>query len=359
MKKISSLLVLIFIAFSLILSTIVVTAYQENNNSIINLNLCDESSLLGTLGTIVWDNGMDYSGLIYSQWDENKQFDFYIVDDFYFEEEAEISDVYWIGGYWGQNYESGNFDWSISFYYDNTSEGKPDGHPYSPSFAGPYLFTWIEINKEILYNSGNSIYYKFWINLPEIIKFEANKKYWISIWAEGSYPPQSGWGYHKSILLNASLLGSDYFSFPFWTPGIDVQGFDFDMAFQLSEPIGPLPPNPPYIEGPREGRAKTKLCWTFQSEDMNGDAIKYVINWGDGSINETDYNSSYDPIELCHTYSKNGVYAIIAYAEDETGLKSNESTFGISIPRYRELNKYLQLIFEQFSMLNRILNFLR
>ncbi len=359
MKKTSIRVCVLIIASAMILSTVAVTADTEEQLPSIKYSISSRT-VHGDIGPVVWDNGMDYTSLMHTQWDAGKQFDFYLADDFYFDEDTEVADVQWVGGYWGEDYQTGDFNWYISFYYDNTTEDEPDGHPQTPSFAGPYYFAWNEIGKELLYDSGNSVYYVLWVDLPEIIIFEAGHKFWISIWAEGAYPPQSGWGYHKTFLLNPAVLGSDYFGFPFWTPGFDIQGFDFDMAFQLTGPIGPFPPTPPYIDGPREGFAGIELCWTFHSDDPNGDDVKYIIDWGDGTTIETEYNSSCTPVELCHTYNKKGVYAIIAYAEDETGLTSNESTFGVVIPRVRSVYHPLILrLLEQFPILERLINLLR
>jgi len=348
MRKISIKIYLLLVTVVLVTSTISIAADIEKQMK--NFNYVTKEFNPIIRGPIVWDNGMEFSDLMYAQWDESKQFDFYIVDDFIFEEDTEVSDVNWRGGYWGEGYQSGDFNWCISFFYDNSTSNKPEGFPKNPSFAGPYCFTWNEIEKVILNDTGTSIYFEFYVDLQETLLFESGNKYWISIWAEGSFPPQSGWCYHKSYLLNASLLGSKYFGFPFWTPGHDVQGFDFDMAFKLTAPLEPLPPTPPFIDGPREGSAKTRLCWTFQSEDPNEDEIKYIISWGDETMNETEYNQSDIPIESCHFYTRKKVFVIIAYAEDETGLRSNESTFAVTIPRFNAINNnIIKIFFERFS----------
>ncbi|KYK23717.1 hypothetical protein AYK21_02230 [Thermoplasmatales archaeon SG8-52-2] len=344
MRKISILISVILILVVMLFSSVSVTADIEKN---INSNLNYESESINK-GPVVWDNRLEFSGFMHAQWDVSKQFDFYIADDFQFDETTEVADIHWIGGYWGKDYQSATFDWCISFYYHNSSTGGPEGSPQSPSFSGPYCFAWSELGIEIINDTGSSIYYKFSVDLEETLIFESNQKYWISIWAEGLFPPQSGWGYHKDYLLNPAVLASSYFGFPFWTPGINVQGFDFDMAFQLTAPLEPLPPTSPFIDGPREGPVDTELCWTFISEDPNEDNIKYVINWGDGTSFETDYNESNEEVELCHTYSKRKVFVITAYAKDENGLVSDNSTFAVTIPRFRGISNILDLLVERF-----------
>jgi hypothetical protein len=358
MKQSSVGAYVLLIALAIILSNVVVIAETENQFLDVYNSLNNDFTVEQN-GPVVWDNGMNQSGLIHTQWDEAKQFDFYAADDFKFEEDTEVVDVHWIGGYWGEGYETGDFDWYISFYYENSTLEEPEGHPKSPSLIGPFQFLWSEISKEFIGDTGNSVYYSLSVDLPEVIIFEANIKYWISIWAEGIYPPQAGWGYHKSFILISAVLASDYFGFPFWTPGSIVQGYDFDMAFQLTEPLEPLPPTPPDIDGPREGAKNVNICWTFHSEDPNNDYIRYLIDWGDGKIFESVYNESCTPIEFCHTYEKKGLYIITAIAEDETGLKSNESTFGVTIPRTRASSfLWFDWLLERSPFLERLLTFL-
>jgi hypothetical protein len=177
---------------------------------------------------------MDYVGLGAAQWDEVLQFDSYLADDFEFTEETEVCDVHWIGGYWGG--DPAEFDWGISFFYDDGTGTSPDGHPDTPSFAGPFIYAWDDCNP-VEIAPGE---YEMYVDLPENIPFPAGH-YWIAIWGIGLYPPQSGWGYHQTYLLEPAVWGSAYFGFPFWTPGFDVQGFDFDMAFQLTTKEDAIP----------------------------------------------------------------------------------------------------------------------
>ena len=108
-------------------------------------------------------------------------------------------------------------------------------------------------------------------------------------------------------------------------------------------------PENPEINGPTEGEAGIELCWTFHSEDPDDDQIKYIIQWGDDTSNETDYNPSGEAIEVCHTYKAQEEYIISAYAEDETGLPSGSSTFTVTIPRSKTVYHPLLLrLFERF-----------
>ena len=122
-------------------------------------------------------------------------------------------------------------------------------------------------------------------------------------------------------------------------------------------------PFEPMIDGPSTGSAGAELCWTFSSDDPNDDQIKFIIEWGDGNSNETDYYPDNIPVEVCHTYEEDGDYTITATAEDETGLVSEESTFSVTIPRNRAtIDSLFRLFLNKFPLLEvflRAMNLLR
>ncbi|UCF50005.1 MAG: PKD domain-containing protein [Thermoplasmatales archaeon] len=228
--------IVLVIALSMILSTSVIAETDDFQTPKTKIEGSGQAP--GAIGSVVWDNGMEYENLMATQWDESIDFDSYVADDFHFDEDTTVLDVHWVGGYWGTDYDIGAFDWCISFMYDDGTGESPDGHPQTPTYAGPYCFTWDEITKEVLEDTGTSIYYELSVDLPETITFYGCEKFWISIWAEGQYPPQSGWGAHETYQLSPAVWGSDYFGYTFWTPGFEVQGYDFDMAFQLTSDEG-------------------------------------------------------------------------------------------------------------------------
>jgi len=226
---------ILLVIAALIFSTSAVTANTISKQTTPTLSTTSAGAGQGARGEIVWDNGMDYIGLAAAQWDETIQFDTYQADDFEFTEATEVCDVHWVGGYWNPD-PYAEFDWGISFYLDDGTGTAPLGTPYAPSYAGPFIFTWSEITWVELEEG----YYEMSVDLPDNIPFDEGH-YWISIWGIGTYPPQCGWGYHDTFLLSPAVWGSVYFAYPFWTPGFDVQGFDFDMAFQLTTKTEAIP----------------------------------------------------------------------------------------------------------------------
>ena len=228
-NKILKEAVVLLIAATMLLSTVVVMADTNTNQAA--LNTINKGSAQGARGDIVWDNGMNYDGLLAAQEPVTTgNLDCYPADDFHFEEDTEVCDVHWIGGYWNGDPEP--WDWCISFMYDDGSGNAPDSHPLNPSFAGPFCYAWEDINKEEI-EPG---YYEMWVYLPENIPFPGCYKFWISIWAVGDSFPQSGWGYHQDpITMHETVLRSDYFGVPDWTDTSELLGYAVDQCFQLTQ----------------------------------------------------------------------------------------------------------------------------
>jgi hypothetical protein len=340
--KISNGAVVFLIAVTMILSTVAVTADTEAQTPSVNCNI-GSGSTPGFIGPVVWDNGMDFTGLGAAQKDDQYPFHAEFADDFHFDEDTEVADVHWIGGYWQTGYADAHWPWEITFFSD-----RGDGEAPGDVFAGPFVFDNTQYVEELIQDTGSSIYYTFSVDLDESIIFPACTKIWISIRGVGIFPPQSGVGYHDTVLLWEGVFRCELLGYPEWTDSTIVWGAPKDMAFQLTGPLGPVAPTPPDIDGPGEGGAGVELCWTFHSDDENGDQVKYFIDWGDGTTDETALGAPCTPVEVCHTYEK-GEYTITAYAEDETGETSGSSTFNVVIPRARSsYHPVLLRLFERF-----------
>ncbi len=345
MKKISNGAGVLLLAVAMILSAVAVTADTEEQ--VPNTYCVDASgSVPATIGPIVWDNGMEYYLMAAAQYEPTYGELGTPADDFHFDEATEVADIHWIGGYWNTDYQNGAFDWAITFYND-WGNGEAPGEVY----AGPFIIDWDDIGKELLEDTGTSIYYKLSADLPEIVTFPACEKFWVSIRGEGVFPPQSGTCLQLSVQLHMAVWKSEYFGVPDWLD-TDLQWPEYgpmDMCFQLTGPMGPVAPTPPIIDGPRTGVPGTEYCWTFHSSDENGDQVKYFIDWGDGTTDETELNEPCTPVEVCHTYAEEGTFTITAYAEDATGETSGSSTFDVEIPRARFVSHPLLLrVFERF-----------
>jgi hypothetical protein len=109
-----------------------------------------------------------------------------------------------------------------------------------------------------------------------------------------------------------------------------LDDFCIDDVTILGIPIN-NPPTAPDIYGPSEGSAGVELCWAFSSDDPDDNQVKYIIDWGDGTGEETDYYPDGIAVEVCHIYHEEGEYTIKAKAEDGKGLASEDSTFTVTI----------------------------
>lgn len=120
------------------------------------------------------------------------------------------------------------------------------------------------------------------------------------------------------------------------------------------------PPDKTIINGPSSGKPGEELCWTLQSTDPDGDDIKYLVNWGDGSSEETDCYPSGTPVTVCHTYSETGGYKICVRAQDcLDGLIGPEATLSVTIPRNRvKMSLCLFRLIEMFPIFQKLLDLL-
>lgn len=124
-----------------------------------------------------------------------------------------------------------------------------------------------------------------------------------------------------------------------------------DTSDELDIYIGPViqqnqPPEAPSITGPSNGKTGTSYDFTFNAVDPDGDNVRYIIDWGDSSIDNTTLNPSGVNKIVSHTWTAENTYVITAYAIDEFGLEGPETEKTFTAPRTREIN-------------NRYLNFLR
>jgi hypothetical protein len=112
-----------------------------------------------------------------------------------------------------------------------------------------------------------------------------------------------------------------------------------------------LPPTIPVINGPLVFPVNVNTCWTFHSDDPEGDLIQYVVDWGDTFIDYSECVEPCTPVEMCHTYTSKGNYIIKAKAVEcppGTG-ESDWSEIEIEVPRDKIiLNSFNQLILHLF-----------
>jgi hypothetical protein len=89
--------------------------------------------------------------------------------------------------------------------------------------------------------------------------------------------------------------------------------------------IGNQPPDKPIVSGPLYGESGEEICYNFTAYDLEGHDISYIIDWGDGTTTETDYEPSNTSIGFCHIWDFNNDYNITASAIDINGKVSELS----------------------------------
>lgn len=58
--------------------------------------------------------------------------------------------------------------------------------------------------------------------------------------------------------------------------------------------------------------------FSFEARDKDGDWVKYIIDWGDGTTTTTSWSPSSVGIPITHTYSEEGIYEILVEVVDNT-----------------------------------------
>ncbi len=94
-----------------------------------------------------------------------------------------------------------------------------------------------------------------------------------------------------------------------------------------------LPPDAPKIDGPKRGKPGIEYNYTFVTTDLDGDDVKYLIDWGDNNTEWTEYCNSDEEITLEHIWIEKGEYTIKAKARDIYDAESDWTYFDVEIPR--------------------------
>ncbi len=125
----------------------------------------------------------------------------------------------------------------------------------------------------------------------------------------------------------------------------DIHDGESDWSDPFTIFIDNVRPNEPTINGPNSGKTGQTLTFTFNAVDPDGDDVRIIIDWGDGSSDTTDFVTSGNDISVSHIWETENTYSITAKAEDEYGLFGPEASFTVTIPREKELiNTFLQFL---------------
>lgn len=95
--------------------------------------------------------------------------------------------------------------------------------------------------------------------------------------------------------------------------------------------IGNQPPVPPIIDGQRYGDTQQQITYSFVASDEENENIKYLIDWDDGTTDESNYVPSETPVQMSHSWETKDDYYITATAFDSHGKPSDPSIYHIRI----------------------------
>jgi len=91
-----------------------------------------------------------------------------------------------------------------------------------------------------------------------------------------------------------------------------------------SENNPPNTPSSPY--GEITGELGTLYAYVTSTTDPNGDQVKYIFDWDDGQMSETNFVSSGSTAIASHSWSNSGSYLVKAKATDSKGRSSGWSS---------------------------------
>ncbi len=85
-------------------------------------------------------------------------------------------------------------------------------------------------------------------------------------------------------------------------------------------------PSIPKISGPTDGSKDTRYSYAFGSTDQDNDDMNYIIDWGDGSTDESVFLPSGHFFSMLHSWAEPGMYTITVTASDNQSTSSYEMT---------------------------------
>ncbi|UCD14047.1 MAG: right-handed parallel beta-helix repeat-containing protein [Thermoplasmatales archaeon] len=137
---------------------------------------------------------------------------------------------------------------------------------------------------------------------------------------------------------------------PYFIPGGNKDRF----------PLGNFRPDTPLINGTTNGKSGEVYNYSIVSTDPEGDDLYYLIDWGDGNVEEWigPYNSS-ETIEVNHTWDEIGDYIIRVKAQDIYGGESDWGTLEVTMPYNYHSNWWFMRWLDRFPLIQWLLDIIR
>jgi hypothetical protein len=106
-----------------------------------------------------------------------------------------------------------------------------------------------------------------------------------------------------------------------------------DVDIYVGNVVPNDPPGSPTISGPSNGKPGQSLTYVFNAVDPDGDQVRFIVDWGDGTSDTTDYVASGSDKSASHSWGSEATYTITASAQDSAGNIGASTTFQVVIPR--------------------------
>lgn len=106
----------------------------------------------------------------------------------------------------------------------------------------------------------------------------------------------------------------------------DELGAESEWSDALEVTVNTVPATPAAPEGETSITIADTKPYTFVTTDPDGDALKYSVDWGDGTTSSTDWLEQGNPYAIAHRWALPGAYSVKVQAFDsETGAPSQWS----------------------------------
>jgi hypothetical protein len=245
------------------------TAVTANTIPTTSHNLNTQPNGHQTSRDVIWDNGAYTTNALSSQLDQAYPFNSQVADDFKFTTQQTISEVIFIGLFWGGS-PINPIDLNVIFYADDGTGNMPTGagmQDPTPTALQVELHTGVGVD-----NYDGTFTYDIILDTPFVAN--ANTKYWIVAQWVGNFPPQWGMCVSVSQQLHNCMQGFPLLGYNYWTdPGYG------DVSFQL---IGLVAPKIPDLDCQgtltwADVKAGATVNGTFQVGNVG--EVGSLLNW--------------------------------------------------------------------------------
>jgi hypothetical protein len=234
---------------------------------------------------------------------------------------------------------------SPTFSLDGTAHGTGDVNVWRKSYSvgvsvpSGYTFNRFEYNGSSYYSNPSNILFNYSGYLEAWFAPVTTRYLDVYSGVGGNTTPAAGsHPYNQGVPVSVTAYANSGYAFDYWiyddvpfyeasnpvTITLNVDHSIQPVFYQLPPP--PQPPTTPSVGGPSSGYVGQSRSFSASSTDPNGDTIRYIFSWGDGTSTTTGYYSSGSTAYASHTWSSAGQFSVGVTAEDSTGRFSSQSS---------------------------------